>query len=67
MSDITLAKEKYRNPNSRIERTEASGIVTRVYRAGRFKSPSNNSGKKQVAKQGTGHRRRQGLGGYVQC
>lgn len=63
--DITLAKLKYRNPNSRIRpalQGEPAGMITRVYMAGTFKSKNNISGTAQKARQGTGHRRRQGLG-----
>lgn len=65
MIDITLTKLKYRNPNSRIRPSlpgEPGGLVTRIYNAGTFKSKSGNGTKKSSPTQGTGHRRRQGLG-----
>lgn len=65
MIDITLAKLKYRNPQSRLRPSlpgEPAGVITRVYKAGSFKSKTSNANKATPAKQGTGHRRRQGLG-----
>lgn len=64
MIDITLAKLKYRRVNRRLLRRDQVDPPggTWVWMAGKFKSPANNSGDKQRARQGTGHRRRQGLG-----
>jgi hypothetical protein len=62
---IVKLKAKYRiSPNKIRPRLpgEPDGIVTRVYSGGRFKSKTSNAGKAEHAKQGTGHRRRQGLG-----
>jgi hypothetical protein len=65
--DITLNKLKYRNPNKRIRPAlsgEPAGLITYIYKAGTFKSKSSNSkipGNERPS-QGTGHRRRQGLG-----
>lgn len=58
-------KLKYRNPAARRQhhqKGEPEGLVTLVYNAGKYTSKVSNSGKAQKAKQGTGHRRSQGLG-----
>lgn len=51
MIDITLAKEKYR-------------VAKQPYKAGAYKNRTGNShgGNKPKGRQGTGPRRRQGLG-----
>lgn len=57
--DITLSKEKYRNPNRKLHhRGWDPPDGTWTYVAGSHKSPSNHSGEKKKSKQGLGHRRR---------
>jgi hypothetical protein len=55
MIDITLAKEKYRTQKQ-------------PYKCGAYRSRTGNShgGNKPKGRQGTGHRRRQGLGAVGQ-
>jgi hypothetical protein len=57
-------KLKNRLPNHRILHRpfDPKPDGTRVYSAGRFTAKSSNAGKAAPNKQGTGHRRRQGLG-----
>ena len=48
MVDITLAKEKYRNPNRRIlHRPGDPPEGTLVYSGGKFKAKSSNQGNKK--------------------
>jgi len=66
--DITLAKLKYRNPQKKRRawlQGEPAGLVTWVVAGKSFTAKTSNSGKSQHAKQGTGHRRRQGWGSVI--
>lgn len=58
MAIETTLKEKYRTPGKLDHRVFDPPQGTWTYKAGRFKSPSNNSGKKQLQKAGWGIRRR---------